>query len=339
MAVPTRDARGRVTGVLAAALHAPAVRDHEGLARSRRRRASPSSTATAARSWAAPRGRATRRSSHRCAARASSPTRAGSTDRTDHAIAYTTSAIPGWTIVVDQPRSVLFADARRGLFLELALVAAAASIVLFLIGFILLRGRREAERERTRARQRRELSRILGSASLGSEVSDGLVAGLADAFPGALCVVALERRGSPRPRAHRLCRGRVPVERRTPSTSSVAQAATLAFDSGTAIVIGKEPDLRATLPGVHKALLGAAHSFYATPLVTPQRQPPGRALPAVRAHASARRERAGAGRLVRRAGGAGARPHDGVRARARGRRAPAAQPALGPAARRSRASS
>ena len=32
-------------------------------------------------------------------------------------------------------------------------------------------------------------------------------------------------------------------------------------------MIGKEPDLRATLPGVHQALLGAAHSFYATPLV------------------------------------------------------------------------
>ena len=71
-------------------------------------------------------------------------------------------------------------------------MAAAALIVLFLIGFILRRGRREAERERARARQRRDLSRILGSASLGSEVSDGLVAGLSEAFPGALCVVALE---------------------------------------------------------------------------------------------------------------------------------------------------
>ena len=32
-------------------------------------------------------------------------------------------------------------------------------------------------------------------------------------------------------------------------------------------MIGKDSDLRATLPGVHQALLGAAHSFYATPLV------------------------------------------------------------------------
>ena len=48
----------------------------------------------------------------------------------------------------------------------------------------------------------------------------------------------------------------------------VAQAATLAYDSGAAIVIGKDTTLRAALPGVHHALLGAAHSFYATPLVT-----------------------------------------------------------------------
>ena len=73
-----------------------------------------------------------------------------------HAVAHTNSAIPGWTIVIDEPRSVLFADARRGFFLELALVTAAASIVLFLIGFILIRGRRGAERERARARQRRD---------------------------------------------------------------------------------------------------------------------------------------------------------------------------------------
>ena len=32
-------------------------------------------------------------------------------------------------------------------------------------------------------------------------------------------------------------------------------------------MIGKDTDLRATLPGVHQALLGEAHSFYATPLV------------------------------------------------------------------------
>ena len=115
--------------------------------------------------------------------------------------------IPGWSVVIDRPRSVLFAGARRGLFLELALVAAATAIVLFLMGLILLHGRREAERARKRSHQRHELTRILGGAALGSDVSDGLVAGLADAFPGALCIVALETpmalasRSRARPRA------------------------------------------------------------------------------------------------------------------------------------------
>ena len=168
--------------------------------------------------------------------------------------------------MVDEPRTVLFADARRGLFLELALVAAVASIVLFLIGFVLLRGRREAERERTRARQRRDLSIVLGSASLGSEVSDGLVAGLAEVFPGALCVVAMDAED------HHGLELTASAEGAFPSSADALdlvarQGATLAFESGTAIVIGKDTDLRATLPAVHTALLGAAHSFYATPLV------------------------------------------------------------------------
>ena len=130
----------------------------------------------------------------------------------------------------------------------------------------MLHGRREAERERTRSRQRHELSNILGSASLGTDVSDGLVAGLADSFPEALCIVALEDAD------HHGLTLSASAEGAFPSTAAareivVEQAATLAYDSGAAIVIGKEAGLRSTLPGVHKALLGAAHSFYATPLV------------------------------------------------------------------------
>ena len=264
MAVPTMDAHGRMTGVLSAALlnrpfaitkgsldlggHGVVVLDRNG------RSLSGAGDPTNLSLVASLRGTGI------------IPDTPGLDGSDHHAVAYTVSSIPGWKIVVDQPRSVLFADARRGLFLELALVTAAASIVLFLIGLILLRGRRAAERERTRARQRRDLSRILGSASLGTEVSDGLVAGLADAFPGALCVVALDAED------HHGLELSGAAEGAFPSSAValdlvVSQAATLAFDSGTAIVIGKDTDLRATLPGVHQALLGEAHSFYATPLV------------------------------------------------------------------------
>ncbi len=265
MAVPTKDARGRVTGVLAAALLRRPFAITKGsldlggpgvvvLDRDGRSVLGGTPDPSNARLVTSLRGSG------------SLPDTPGLDGSDGHAIAFTTSAIPDWTIVVDQPRAILFADARRGLFLELALVAAVASIVLFLIGFLLLRGRREAERERTRARQRRDLSLVLGSASLGSEVSDGLVAGLAEAFPGALCVVALDAEG------HHGLELTASAEGAFPSSADALdlvarQGATLAFESGAAIVIGKDTDLRATLPGVHTALLGAAHSFYATPLV------------------------------------------------------------------------
>ncbi len=92
------------------------------------------------------------------------------------------------------------------------------------------------------------------------------MAGLADAFPGALCVVALDAED------HHGLELSASSEGVFHSSADaldlvVSQAATLAFDSGAAIVIGKDTDLRATLPGVHRALLGEAHSFYATPLV------------------------------------------------------------------------
>jgi serine phosphatase RsbU (regulator of sigma subunit)/anti-sigma regulatory factor (Ser/Thr protein kinase) len=265
MAVPTRDARGRLTGVLAGALMLQpfaitrgtldlggaglSILDRDGfsiLTGSAR----PINT-NLARTLAGTGTIANTR---------------GLNGSDGHAIAYSTSAIAGWTIVIDRPRADLFAGARRGFFLELALVAAAASIVLFLITFILLRGRHEAERERARTRQRHDLTRALGSASLGSEVADGLVAGLSDAFPGALCIVALENEDH-----HGLALS-ASADGAFPSTEDareivVAQAATLAYDTGAAIVIGKEASLRAMLPGVHRALLGAAHSFYATPLV------------------------------------------------------------------------
>jgi serine phosphatase RsbU (regulator of sigma subunit)/anti-sigma regulatory factor (Ser/Thr protein kinase) len=267
MAVPTRDARGRVTGVLAAAVLPQLLAITRGSLD--RGDAGVSILDRGGRSVLA----GFRRPANLALVRTLGGTGViadtrGLDGSPGHAIAYTTSTTPGWTIVIDRPRSLLFADARRGLFLELALVAAATAIVLFLIALILLHGRREAERERTRSRQRHELTRILGGASLGSDVSDGLVAGLADAFPGALCIVALESHEGPGLELSGSADGVFPSTEAARDIV-VEQAATLAYDSGSAIVIGKEPELRSALPGVHRALLGAAHSFYATPLITP----------------------------------------------------------------------
>jgi serine phosphatase RsbU (regulator of sigma subunit)/anti-sigma regulatory factor (Ser/Thr protein kinase) len=120
---------------------------------------------------------------------------------------------------------------------------------------------------RRRSHQRHDLTRILGGAALGSDVSDGLVAGLAEAFPAALCIVALEDPDGPGLALSGSHEGTFPSSEAARAIV-VEQAATLAYDSGAAIVIAKETELRSALPGVHQALRGAAHSFYATPLVT-----------------------------------------------------------------------
>ena len=266
MAVPTRDAHGALTGVLVGALllqpsgATQETLDLGGAGLSILDRGGFSILSGSSR----PRNFRLARSLHGTGTLADARGLDGSSD---HAISYSTSEIAGWTVVIDQPRAQLFADAQRGFFLQLALVAAAASIVLFLIAFIILRGRHEAERERHRARQRRELARALGSASRGSEVSSGLVAGLHDTFPGALCIVALEDEHHQHLELSASADGSFPSSEGARALV-VAQAATLAYDAGAAIIIGKDTSLRAALPGVHQALLGAAHSFYAAPLVT-----------------------------------------------------------------------
>ena len=276
---------------------------------------------------------------HARTARACAADTRGLDGASDHAVAYTTSAIPGWTIVIDRPRSALFADARRGFFLELALVAAAVAIVLFLIA--LHRCCAAAARPSGSAREPAS-----GASSAASSAAHRSAARSPTVSSPGSPMRFRKRSASSRWRTqdHHGLTLSASAEGAFPSTAAareivVEQAATLAYDSRR-----RDRDRQGAGPARDAARRppGAARSralVLRDAARQPRRQPAGRALPAVRAHASARRERAGAGRLVRGAGRAGARPHHGVRARARGRGAPAAQPALGAAARRSRASS
>ena len=68
----------------------------------------------------------------------------------------------GWTTVIDRPRSVVFAPARRGLVLELILIGAAGLIVCGLIGWATRRSRRDAEVEQAQVRGWAELAQSLG---------------------------------------------------------------------------------------------------------------------------------------------------------------------------------
>ena len=185
-----------------------------------------------------------------------------------HLVAFATAQLPGWTIAIDRPRSAVFAAAWRGLVLDLALLAAAAAVAFGAIGRLLLREKREAEARSVRARQRGELSHTFSTASLAGEVAEGLATGLASAFPGAVAIVALASEDG---RALEL--SSAIGESTWPLTGEaaelvVAQVSTPSYRSGVAFVVESGLRLRDELPEVHDALGGACRSLYSAPVRT-----------------------------------------------------------------------
>ena len=195
MAVPTHDARGRPTGVLAGALLVNALPGQRRVVRSRVRGplGAGSPRARGAGRLRAARATPRSRSGSAAARSACSRTSAASTAAGDHLVAFATAPIPGLDDR-DRPaaRDRVRSRPARACCSSSSLIAAAAAIVFCLIGWLLLRARREADRQSARARQRGELSHALGVASFAAEVSNGLAEALATAFPDALSVVALE---------------------------------------------------------------------------------------------------------------------------------------------------
>ena len=193
MAVPTRDAAGRITGVLAGALELRPSRvdqrttdlGFEGLVVIDR-----AGQQVTLRSFARPENRA-------LVARLKQgdgvldDTR-GLNGSEGRAVAYATSKAPGWITVIDRPRASVFAPARRSLEVEMASILAAAFIVLAIVGWALIRSRRDMEAEREQVRNWDELAQSLGEASAAAEVSTALGAALVSAFPQARVIVAVE---------------------------------------------------------------------------------------------------------------------------------------------------
>jgi serine phosphatase RsbU (regulator of sigma subunit) len=73
-----------------------------------------------------------------------------------HVVAYARSNVPQWSVILDRSRSEIFGDARRGLVIELVLIAGATLIGLALLAWILTRARAEARTLGERARNRRQ---------------------------------------------------------------------------------------------------------------------------------------------------------------------------------------
>jgi serine phosphatase RsbU (regulator of sigma subunit) len=72
-----------------------------------------------------------------------------------HVLAYARARVPQWTVILDRPRSEIFASARRSLAAELILVGGAALIGLALLAWVIARERLEAREQREAARRRR----------------------------------------------------------------------------------------------------------------------------------------------------------------------------------------
>jgi serine phosphatase RsbU (regulator of sigma subunit)/anti-sigma regulatory factor (Ser/Thr protein kinase) len=265
MAVPTHDAAGRVTGVLAGSLLVNAFQitdgtldlGYTGLAVLDRQ------GRTVLAGFARPRNVALQQRLRASQVGLLSDVR-GLDGDDGHLVAYATAQIPGWTIVIDRPRSSIFAAAWRGLMLELALIATAAVVVFALIGWVLLRARREAERQSAAARQRGELAHALGSASFATEVSRGLVSGLASSFPDARAVVALEAEDH---LGLELVAAEGAVLANALAVDLVtAGAATRAYESGAVFAVTSEAHLRAQFPELRTTPAGTVRALYCAPL-------------------------------------------------------------------------
>ncbi len=181
-----------------------------------------------------------------------------------HVVAFATSAIPDWKIVIDGPRAAVFAAARRGLILELISIGAAGALILTLFGWIMVGAHREEAREQERMRQWNELTRTLGGAAAADDVFDALASALAAAFPAAASIVALEVDGRLRQVASvaPTRTGRMhPAEERL-----LAEAATIAYDTHSWVAIPNEPTMRDEHPHLYNLLGSAPRSVYAAPL-------------------------------------------------------------------------
>ena len=87
-------------------------------------------------------------------------------------VAFATSKVPDWVTLIDRPRSTVFAAALRAFVLELASMVAGVFLILLTLTFVVRRSRRESAIQNERARSWSGLTRALASAATPSEVAD-----------------------------------------------------------------------------------------------------------------------------------------------------------------------
>jgi serine phosphatase RsbU (regulator of sigma subunit)/anti-sigma regulatory factor (Ser/Thr protein kinase)/type II secretory pathway pseudopilin PulG len=183
-------------------------------------------------------------------------------------VAFATSQMPGWKAVLDQPESVVFADARRALLLEGSLVVAAALCVLALIAWALRRSRRDLLAAQAQVRRWAQLIRSLNAAVDKRQVADLVATAVATEFRAGTAIVDVEGGKGESAHVTAFAHGRHSPFAGLDERRTVALARPFGSDG--------EPGggVRASTPGVYAIALGA---------------PPGRAgtLAVVFAHGDA----------------------------------------------------
>lgn len=109
----------------------------------------------------------------------------------DHVVAFASSEAPRWTVVLDQPESAVFGSARRDLLVGAALVAGAVALILALILLARRRARVDLRRQRARVSRWAELSRTLNTATSVDALRESVARSLAAEFPEATAIVAI----------------------------------------------------------------------------------------------------------------------------------------------------
>ena len=190
-AVPTRDASGKLTGVLAGSLQLKTLSENEqtialgysGLAfvdRNGRdlfgglRPIDPQLVAHS------------RKVGHGVVAGTG-----GSDGKGRDVVGFATASVPGWTVVLDQPESSVYAAARRTLELGLGSIAIAALVIGLIAYAAARRSRRDSNLQATRARSWNALISSLQSATRPTEVASALAQASASVFPATLVCVGL----------------------------------------------------------------------------------------------------------------------------------------------------
>jgi serine phosphatase RsbU (regulator of sigma subunit)/anti-sigma regulatory factor (Ser/Thr protein kinase) len=264
MAVPTRDARGRITGVLTGALLLRPSADNpratdlgyaglEIIDRAGQR--------LTLQSLAPPQNADLVRTLTRRKEGVLAGTR-GLDGAGGHVVAFATSKAPAWTIVIDQPAATVFASARRSLLIELGTVGAAGVLGLVAIAWASRWSRRQLRDERSRIQAWAALTRSLNGAAHPDEVRDALARALASQFPTGLALVGLWDVDAEGTATTILAGARAPF-----STVDEPSLRSLARTAGEGTAIQDRTSLQRALPELGTWLQPAPGSLYAEGLV------------------------------------------------------------------------